>query len=210
MQGPSENSAAKDRSKGMQDLKPANLHLITLKGQWTEESAQRAVRSWLKLTTTKKTVIDLVAAQDDAMAIGIRKVFSGSVERSGPRTLAIGPRSWELTACRKRGRPGCAAASCAPLFSARQIPGRQLTCWLTRCNTTRISPKRRSPFRCPCLPSTHSARKSKNSSRPSEQISNTLKACWEVTSTGILTESPEPACCSAGELPDQRLAREGR
>ncbi|HWY07204.1 MAG TPA: hypothetical protein VNY24_10105, partial [Candidatus Acidoferrales bacterium] len=48
---------------------------ITLKGQWTEESAQRAVRSWLKLTTTRKTQIDLVAAQDDAMAIGIRKAF---------------------------------------------------------------------------------------------------------------------------------------
>ncbi len=80
MQGPSENSAAKDRSKGMQDLKPANLHLI----QWTEDSAQRAVRSWLKLTTTRKAAIDLVAAQDDAMAIGIRKAFqevTNEVER---------------------------------------------------------------------------------------------------------------------------------
>jgi ribose transport system substrate-binding protein len=75
MQGPSENSAAKDRSRGMLEKKPANIHLITLKGQWTEESAQRAVRSWLKLTTTRKTQIDLVAAQDDAMAIGIRKAF---------------------------------------------------------------------------------------------------------------------------------------
>jgi ABC-type sugar transport system substrate-binding protein len=75
MQGPSENSAAKDRAKGMLEKKPANLHLITLKGQWTEESSQRAVRSWLKLTTARKTVIDMVAAQDDAMAIGVRKAF---------------------------------------------------------------------------------------------------------------------------------------
>ena len=75
MQGPSENSAAKDRSKGMLEKKPANIHLTILKGQWTEDSAQRAVRSWLKLTTTRKTQIDLVAAQDDAMAIGIRKAF---------------------------------------------------------------------------------------------------------------------------------------
>ncbi len=75
IQGPSENSAAKDRLKGTQDLKPSNLHLITLKGQWTEDSAQRAVRSWLKLTTSKKTNIDLVAAQDDSMAIGARKAF---------------------------------------------------------------------------------------------------------------------------------------
>jgi ribose transport system substrate-binding protein len=75
IQGPSENSAAKERTLGMQEAKPANLHLITLKGQWTEESSQRAVRSWLKLPTTKKTTIDLVAAQDDSMAIGARKAF---------------------------------------------------------------------------------------------------------------------------------------
>jgi ribose transport system substrate-binding protein len=59
----------------MQGAKPANIHLITLKGQWTEESSQRAVRSWLKLTTSRKTNIDLVAGQDDAMAIGARKAF---------------------------------------------------------------------------------------------------------------------------------------
>jgi ribose transport system substrate-binding protein len=75
VQGPSENSAAKERTLGMQEAKPANLHLIMLKGQWTEESSQRAVRSWLKLPTTKKTTIDLVAAQDDSMAIGARKAF---------------------------------------------------------------------------------------------------------------------------------------
>jgi ABC-type sugar transport system substrate-binding protein len=75
IQGPSENSAAKDRLKGMLELKPANLQLITLKGQWTEESAMRTVRSWLKLTTSKKASVDLVAAQDDSMAIGARKAF---------------------------------------------------------------------------------------------------------------------------------------
>jgi len=75
IQGPSENSAAKERTLGMQEAKPANIHLIMLKGQWTEESAQRAVRSWLKLSTSQKTTIDLVAAQDDSMAIGVRKSF---------------------------------------------------------------------------------------------------------------------------------------
>jgi len=75
VQGPSENSATKDRVKGMLELKPANLHLINLKGQWTEDSAMRAVRSWLKLTTSKKAAVDLVAAQDDSMAIGARKAF---------------------------------------------------------------------------------------------------------------------------------------
>jgi len=75
IQGPSENSAAKERTLGMQEAKPSNIHLIMLKGQWTEESSQRAVRSWLKLTTSQKTNIDLVAAQDDSMAMGARKAF---------------------------------------------------------------------------------------------------------------------------------------
>jgi ABC-type sugar transport system substrate-binding protein len=75
VQGPSENSAAKDRTLGMQEVKPGNIHLIMLKGQWTEESAQRAVRSWLKLSTSQKSNIDLVVAQDDSMAIGARKAF---------------------------------------------------------------------------------------------------------------------------------------
>jgi ribose transport system substrate-binding protein len=75
IQGPSENSAAKERTLGMQQAKPANLQLTILKGQWTEESSQRAVRNWLKLSTSQKAVIDLVAAQDDSMAIGARKAF---------------------------------------------------------------------------------------------------------------------------------------
>jgi ribose transport system substrate-binding protein len=75
IQGPSENSAAKERTLGMQEAKKANIHLTMLKGQWTEESSQRAVRSWLKLSTSQKANIDLVAAQDDSMAIGARKAF---------------------------------------------------------------------------------------------------------------------------------------
>jgi len=75
VQGPSENSASKERTLGMQQAKPANIHLVMLKGQWTEESSQRAVRSWLKLSTSQKSNIDLVAAQDDSMAIGARKAF---------------------------------------------------------------------------------------------------------------------------------------
>jgi ribose transport system substrate-binding protein len=75
IQGPSENSAAKERTLGMQEAKPANIHLVMLRGQWTEESSQRAVRSWLKLTTSQKANIDLIAAQDDSMALGARKAF---------------------------------------------------------------------------------------------------------------------------------------
>jgi ribose transport system substrate-binding protein len=75
IQGPAENSAAKERTQGMQETKPANIHVTMLRAQWTEESSQRSVRSWLKLTTSQKAAIDLVGAQDDSMAVGARKAF---------------------------------------------------------------------------------------------------------------------------------------
>jgi ribose transport system substrate-binding protein len=75
IQGPSENSAAKERTAGMMETKPANIQVTALKGQWTEDSSLRAVRSWLKLTTSQRAIIDLVGAQDDAMAVGARKAF---------------------------------------------------------------------------------------------------------------------------------------
>ena len=75
IQGPAENPAAKERTVGMQETKPSNIHVTGLRAQWTEESAQRSVRSWLKLTTSQKAAIDLIGAQDDSMAIGARKAF---------------------------------------------------------------------------------------------------------------------------------------
>jgi len=75
IQGPSENSAAKERTTGMQETKPANIRVNTLKGQWTEDSAYKAVLSWMRLPTSAKQVIDLVGAQDDSMAMGARKAM---------------------------------------------------------------------------------------------------------------------------------------
>jgi len=75
IQSPSENSAAKERTSGMMETKPANIHVTLLRAQWTEESAQRAVRSWLKLTTSQKAAIDVIGAQDDSMAVGARNAF---------------------------------------------------------------------------------------------------------------------------------------
>src|ERR1700746_1008263 len=47
IQGPSENSAARDRTAGMEMTLPHGVHVVSLRGRWTEESAQRAVESWL-------------------------------------------------------------------------------------------------------------------------------------------------------------------
>jgi ribose transport system substrate-binding protein len=77
IQGPSETSAARDRTAGMQMTVPDGLQIISLRGRWTEESAQRAVGSWLRLNTSDKTQIDVIGAQNDLMALGARKAFEG-------------------------------------------------------------------------------------------------------------------------------------
>lgn len=89
IQGPAENSAAKERTAGMHETKPANIHATVLRGQWTEESAQRSVRSWLKLSTSQKAAIDLIGAQDDAMALGARKAFQELPESEQERWLRL-------------------------------------------------------------------------------------------------------------------------
>ena len=75
IQGPSHSNVSRERESGFQQAKPGNIHVAVLKGQWTEESAYRAVASWLKLSTSQKARIDLVLSQNDAMAIGARKAF---------------------------------------------------------------------------------------------------------------------------------------
>ena len=78
--GPSENSAAKERTTGMQQTKPANIRVNMLRGQWTEDSAYRAILSWVRLPTSAKQAVDLVGAQDDSMAMGARKAIQEGSE----------------------------------------------------------------------------------------------------------------------------------
>ena len=75
IQGPAESLAAKQRSAGMYETKPVNIQLKIMKAQWTEESSYKTVSSWLRLSTSHETHIDVVAAQDDSMAVGARKAF---------------------------------------------------------------------------------------------------------------------------------------
>ena len=74
LQGPV-GDASSGRTRGMMETKPANIQTKMLRGNWTEESAQKAVGSWLRLSTSKDDTIDIVGAQDDSMAIGARKAF---------------------------------------------------------------------------------------------------------------------------------------
>jgi ribose transport system substrate-binding protein len=75
IQGPPESLAAKQRSSGMMESKPANVQVRVMRGAWTEASAYRVVSSWLRLSTSHQAPMDLVLAQDDSMAMGARKAF---------------------------------------------------------------------------------------------------------------------------------------
>jgi ribose transport system substrate-binding protein len=75
IQGPAGNEATGRRTTGMQATKPAAVEVRMLHGLWTQESAQRAVSSWLKLTIARESSLSAVAAQNDAMALGARKAF---------------------------------------------------------------------------------------------------------------------------------------
>lgn len=73
--GPSVNPVFKLRQAGMQDTKPSNIQIVTLRGDLTEQSGYEAISSWLRLNTSRSTRIGLVAGQNDDMARGARKAF---------------------------------------------------------------------------------------------------------------------------------------
>jgi len=75
VQGPSESLAAKQRTSGMYETKPVSVQVKLMKANWTEASAYKALSSWLKLSTSHQTPLDVLAAQDDSMALGARKAF---------------------------------------------------------------------------------------------------------------------------------------
>src|SRR6516162_1673849 len=74
IQGPSDSLAAKQRTVGMYETKPAAI-VKAMKAQWTEESSYRMVSSWMALSTSQQARLVAVAAQDDSMAMGARKAF---------------------------------------------------------------------------------------------------------------------------------------
>ena len=75
VQDPSESLAAKQRTSGMYETKPVSVQVKLMKANWTEASAYKALSSWLKLSTSHQTPLDVLAAQDDSMALGARKAF---------------------------------------------------------------------------------------------------------------------------------------
>jgi ribose transport system substrate-binding protein len=87
IEGPSGSSAANLRSKGILSTKPPGVTMKTLKGDWSERSAQHAVKSWLSLSTSRGLQIQAVVCQNDAMAMGARTALVDLTEADRERWL---------------------------------------------------------------------------------------------------------------------------
>jgi len=74
--GPPESVAATQRLEGLQDvIAGAGIDLQILDGDWTAAGGEKAVCSWLRLSTSRECPPELIAAQNDAMAMGARKAM---------------------------------------------------------------------------------------------------------------------------------------
>jgi ABC-type sugar transport system substrate-binding protein len=81
IQGPLATSAARERLQGMQEaIAGSKIQPVVLDAQWSEDSAEAAVRQWLRLKTTENVRVDLVAGQDDSMARGARRAVEAAAD----------------------------------------------------------------------------------------------------------------------------------
>jgi ribose transport system substrate-binding protein len=88
LQGPSASQVAQRRATGLQATKPHNVSLKILKSPtWTEAGGHGAVTSWLRATVAHKEQIDLVAAQNDLIALGARKALKDSLMVGAPSSF---------------------------------------------------------------------------------------------------------------------------
>ena len=75
IEGPSVRDVSKSRTKGMMSTKPPGVEIKTLRGDWTQNSAYHAIKSWLSLSTSRQLHVSMIAAQNDDMAMGARRAF---------------------------------------------------------------------------------------------------------------------------------------
>ena len=104
IQGPANNSAAMQRTAGLESTKPPNIHLKTLRSDWEEASARQAVSSWLRPSTNRAISIGVVGCQYDGIAKGARRAFEDLAEGSEreqwmklPWTVSLGKEKRGLT-----------------------------------------------------------------------------------------------------------------
>ena len=75
LRGPASNSLACQRNEGIESALPLNLHLKTLKIQWTEENAYQSVSSWLRLSTVHAADFHLISSQNIDFILAAKRAF---------------------------------------------------------------------------------------------------------------------------------------
>jgi ABC-type sugar transport system substrate-binding protein len=84
--GPINSTCAQLRSTGMESLRGTLISIIGLAGAWTEQSGREAARAWIE-TTQGRVPFDVIAAQNDDMAVGGRKAAAEMADRLGTPAL---------------------------------------------------------------------------------------------------------------------------
>jgi len=77
IRGPEYSTVTADRSTGLQETLGDSFEVRGVNGDWTEASGERAVASWLRLSTAAALRPDVVACQNDSMALGARRALAG-------------------------------------------------------------------------------------------------------------------------------------
>ncbi len=73
VQGPP-MTLVEERRRGTEDaLAGAEIHRHVVSGTWTEASGEKAVLSWFRLKEGSAATVDLIASQNDHMAVGARR-----------------------------------------------------------------------------------------------------------------------------------------
>jgi ribose transport system substrate-binding protein len=78
VEGPA-TDVAKQRRTGMDETRPSNIEIQSVRGKWTEESAIQAVTARLPKQGSRPTV-GIIGCQNDAMAMGARKAVEAMTD----------------------------------------------------------------------------------------------------------------------------------
>jgi len=76
VQGPADSTATHQRAEGFVETLGEGFEVLVLHGGWTATGSDKAIMSWLRLKTAEPFQPDIVAAQNDLMAAGVRKAFT--------------------------------------------------------------------------------------------------------------------------------------
>jgi ribose transport system substrate-binding protein len=78
VEGPPYNSATHARREAVNsEIRDRGIRIAkTLVGDWSEASGEKAMHAWFRLKTSETFHLDLIACQNDHMALGVRKVLA--------------------------------------------------------------------------------------------------------------------------------------